>query len=63
MESARGHRNRHKGDIYNQVEWPAEYRHTWHVIRQDSHVVWRGDEITPAVASTVVACLRGETPS
>ncbi|MEY3489248.1 MAG: 2,4-dichlorophenol 6-monooxygenase [Pseudomonadota bacterium] len=40
--------------------WPAEYRHAWHLIRQDSHVVWRGDQITPDLAMSVVACLRGE---
>lgn len=40
--------------------WPAEYRHAWHLIRQDSHVVWRGDQITPDLATSVVACLRGE---
>lgn len=40
--------------------WPAEYQHAWHLIRQDSHVVWRGDQITPDLAMSVVACLRGE---
>ncbi|MEY4157061.1 MAG: 2,4-dichlorophenol 6-monooxygenase [Pseudomonadota bacterium] len=44
----------------DQHTWPAEYRHAWHLIRQDSHVVWRGDQITPDLAMSVVACLRGE---
>ncbi len=45
------------------LAWPAEYQHAWHLIRQDSHVVWRGDQITPALASSVVARLRGKAQS
>jgi 2-polyprenyl-6-methoxyphenol hydroxylase-like FAD-dependent oxidoreductase len=41
------------------VTLPALYRHTWHLIRQDSHVVWRGNEITPQIAQAVVRRLRG----
>lgn len=40
-------------------EWPTEYQHVWHLIRQDSHVVWRGNEITQASAQVVVDRLRG----
>jgi hypothetical protein len=47
-------------DMDDRHTWPAEYRHAWHLIRQDSHVVWRGDQITPDLAMSVVACLRGE---
>ena len=43
--------------------WPPEYRHAWHIVRQDSHVVWRGDQITPDLALAVVNRLRGATPS
>ena len=43
--------------------WPAEYQHVWHLIRQDSHVVWRGNEITPGIAQAVVDCLRGVATS
>ncbi len=43
----------------DRIAWPAEYRHTWHLIRQDSHVVWRGDHLSPDAAYSVVACLRG----
>ena len=39
--------------------WPVEYQHVWHLIRQDSHVVWRGNEITPDLARAVVDRLRG----
>jgi hypothetical protein len=45
------------------LAWPAEYQHAWHLIRQDSHVVWRGDQITPGLASSVVARLRGKAQS
>ena len=45
------------------AEWPTEYRHAWHLIRQDSHVVWRGDQITPDLARAVVGRLRGAMPS
>ena len=43
--------------------WPPEYRHAWHIVRQDSHVVWRGDQITPDLALAVVNRLRGATQS
>ena len=39
--------------------WPAQYRHGWHLIRQDSHVVWRADQITPDLARAVAQRLRG----
>jgi 2-polyprenyl-6-methoxyphenol hydroxylase-like FAD-dependent oxidoreductase len=39
---------------------PAAYRHTWHLIRQDSHVVWRGDKLTHELACQVTARLRGD---
>lgn len=42
------------------VTLPPSYRHTWHLIRQDSHVVWRGNEMTPKIAQAVVCRLRGE---
>jgi len=41
------------------LAWPATYQHRWHLIRQDSHVVWRGNDITPAVAQAVTDRLRG----
>ena len=42
-------------------EWPPEYQHVWHVIRQDSHVVWRGNQMSQDLAQTVVDCLRGKS--
>ena len=41
------------------VVMPQPYRHAWHLIREDSHLVWRGDEITRSIAQSVVSRLRG----
>ncbi|MCS5734519.1 FAD-dependent oxidoreductase [Herbiconiux daphne] len=40
---------------------PAEYRHRYLVVRDDQHVVWRGDE-SPADSTALVDRLRGARP-
>lgn len=41
---------------------PSHYRHRFTLVRQDQHVVWRGDSL-PADVQELVATLRGSRPS
>ena len=45
------------------LDGPTPYRHTWHLIRQDSHVAWRGNSLTPELARHVTSRLRGDDAS
>ena len=45
------------------LDEPTPYRHTWHLIRQDSHVAWRGNSLTPELARHVTSRLRGDDAS
>lgn len=46
-------------DVAGVADVPSTYMHRFVLVRADAHIVWRGNQLTPDLAETVVAKLSG----